>query len=184
MYYFVAAATAAVVGSSRRRRLVGKKNQCAAERPFCIAVAHPPTHAKPARLDSVFPRVCRTVLLLLLRYYYYSNYYIGRVLSERIWESHDSIASLSLSLSCRCICGVICNVELTGFPLPHCFFLLFSSFLPISFSLSLSLFRIFSLRVHHLPLLLLTEQILLVLMIKPTLHISWPVYIYCGESVD
>ena len=184
LYYFVAAATAAVVGSSRRRRLVGKKNQCAAERPFCIAVAHPPTHAKPARLDSVFPRVCRTVLLLLLRYYYYSNYYIGRVLSERIWESHDSIASLSLSLSCRCICGVICNVELTGFPLPHCFFLLFSSFLPISFSLSLSLFRIFSLRVHHLPLLLLTEQILLVLMIKPTLHISWPVYIYCGESVD
>ena len=99
LYYFVAAATAAVVGSSRRRRLVGKKNQCAAERPFCIAVAHPPTHAKPARLDSVFPRVCRTVLLLLLRYYYYSNYYIGRVLSERIWESHDSIASLSLSLS-------------------------------------------------------------------------------------
>ena len=30
-------------------------------------------------------------------------------------------------------------MELTGFPLPHCFFLLFSSFLPISFSLSLAL---------------------------------------------
>ena len=146
----------------------------------------PPTHSRQAsstrfRISTSLPYCTATTTTVLL---------LQQLLHwPRAFRTHLGIAwfnsfSLSLSLSCRCICGVICNVELTGFPLPHCFFLLFSSFLPISFSLSLSLFRIFSLRVHHLPLLLLTEQILLVLMIKPTLHISWPVYIYCGESVD